>query len=49
MEEAESSHILQALWETGGVVGGPNGAAARLGVPRTTLVSKMRRLGLQMR
>jgi transcriptional regulator with GAF, ATPase, and Fis domain len=44
LEEAESSHILQTLRETGGVVGGPNGAAARLGVRRTTLISKMRRL-----
>jgi formate hydrogenlyase transcriptional activator len=46
LEEAESSHILETLRETGGVVGGPNGAAARLGVRRTTLISKMRRLGL---
>jgi formate hydrogenlyase transcriptional activator len=46
LEEAESSHILQTLRQTGGVVGGPNGAAARLGVRRTTLISKMRRLGL---
>jgi formate hydrogenlyase transcriptional activator len=44
LEEAESSHILQALRQTGGVVGGPNGAAARLGLRRTTLISKMRRL-----
>jgi hypothetical protein len=34
------------LLETGGVVGGSNGAAARLGLPRTTLISKMRRLGI---
>jgi transcriptional regulator with GAF, ATPase, and Fis domain len=47
LEEAESSHILQTLQETGGVAGGPNGAAARLGVRRTTLISKMRRLGLK--
>jgi formate hydrogenlyase transcriptional activator len=46
LEEAESSHILQTLLQTGGVVGGPNGAAARLGVRRTTLISKMRRLGI---
>jgi formate hydrogenlyase transcriptional activator len=46
LEEAESLHILQTLRQTGGVVGGPNGAAARLGVRRTTLISKMRRLGL---
>jgi formate hydrogenlyase transcriptional activator len=47
LEEAESSHILQTLRQTGGVVGGPNGAAARLGVRRTTLVSKMRRLRIK--
>ena len=47
LEEAESSHILQTLRETGGVVGGPNGAAARLGVRRTTLISKMRRLRIK--
>jgi len=46
LEEAESSHILQTLRQTGGVVGGPNGAAARLGLCRTTLIAKMRRLGL---
>ena len=46
MEEAERSHILQVLEQTAGIVGGPNGAAARLGMPRTTLLSKMRRLGM---
>jgi transcriptional regulator with GAF, ATPase, and Fis domain len=46
LEQAESSHILQTLQQTEGVVGGPNGAAARLGLPRTTLISKMRRLGI---
>ena len=46
LEDAERSHILQTLQQTGGVVGGPNGAAARLGLRRTTLISKMRRLGI---
>lgn len=46
LEEAERSHILQMLQQTEGVVSGPNGAAARLGVRRTTLISKMRRLGI---
>src|SRR6202795_3672926 len=46
LEEAERSHILQTLQQTEGVVGGPNGAAARLGVLRTTLISKMKRLGI---
>src|SRR5713101_5724451 len=46
LEEAERSHILQTLLRTEGVVGGPNGAAARLGLKRTTLISIMRRLGI---
>jgi formate hydrogenlyase transcriptional activator len=46
LEEAESSHIVQTLLQTEGVVGGPNGAATRLGLPRTTLIAKMRRLGI---
>ncbi len=46
LEQAESSHILQTLQQTKGVIGGRNGAAVRLGVPRTTLISKMRRLGI---
>ena len=44
--EAEREHIVQALRETKGMVGGPNGAAARLGMKRTTLQSKMRKLGI---
>jgi formate hydrogenlyase transcriptional activator len=44
--EAERSHILQTLQKTGGVLGGRNGAAMRLGLPRTTLISKMKRLGI---
>jgi formate hydrogenlyase transcriptional activator len=44
LEDAERSHILQALEQTKGVVGGPDGAASRLGLRRTTLLSKMRRL-----
>jgi formate hydrogenlyase transcriptional activator len=46
LEEADRSHILQALLGAEGVVGGPNGAAARLGVKRTTLISMMRRLSI---
>jgi len=44
--EAERDHILNALRESNWVVGGAAGAAARLGVKRTTLVSKMRKRGL---
>ena len=46
LEEAERSHILQTLLRAEGIVGGPNGAAARLGLKRTTLISMMRRLGI---
>ena len=46
LEEAERRHIVQTLMRTEGVVGGPNGAAARLGLKRTTLISMMRRLGI---
>src|SRR5438445_5020537 len=49
LEEAERSHILQTLQQTEGMVGGRDGAAARLGLPRTTLISKMRRLGVVSR
>src|SRR6202051_3754926 len=46
LEEADRSHILQTLQQTVGVVGGRDGAAARLGLKRTTLISMMRRLGI---
>jgi formate hydrogenlyase transcriptional activator len=46
LEDADRSHILQTLQQTDGVVGGPNGAAARLGLARGTLISKMQRLGI---
>jgi transcriptional regulator with GAF, ATPase, and Fis domain len=46
LEEAECNHILKTLNETNWVIGGPKGAAKRLGVNRTTLNSKIRKLGL---
>jgi len=46
LEEAERDHILRALEQTGWVIGGAGGAAARLGLKRTSLVSTMRRLGI---
>jgi transcriptional regulator with GAF, ATPase, and Fis domain len=46
LDEAERSHILQTLEQTDGVIGGRNGAAVRLGLPRTTLIAKMHRLGI---
>jgi len=45
-ESAERDHILKALEACNWVVGGAFGAAARLGVKRTTLMDKMRRRGL---
>jgi formate hydrogenlyase transcriptional activator len=43
---AERSHIIRILRETGGILSGPHGAARRLGLKRTTLQSKMQRLGI---
>jgi formate hydrogenlyase transcriptional activator len=43
---AEREHIVRVLHETRGVLSGPNGAAQRLGLKRTTLQSKMHRLGI---
>jgi len=40
------SLILQTLEDTDWMIGGPDGAAARLGLPRTTLISKMKKLGI---
>jgi len=44
--EAERAHIREALRQVNGVVGGRNGAASRLGMARTTLISRMRKLGI---
>ena len=44
--DAERAHILAALEGTRWMVGGRNGAAARLGLPRTTLIAKMQKLGI---
>jgi formate hydrogenlyase transcriptional activator len=46
LSEAEREHIVRVLRETGGVLSGPSGAAQRLGLKRTTLQSKMSRLGI---
>jgi formate hydrogenlyase transcriptional activator len=46
LEDAERDHILRALDQTDWVIGGARGAAARLGLKRTSLVSTMRRLGI---
>ena len=45
-EDAAREHIIEVLRLTSGVVGGPLGAATRLGLKRTTLLSKMEKLGI---
>jgi transcriptional regulator with GAF, ATPase, and Fis domain len=49
LAETERSLILDVLKQTNGVVSGPNGAASRLGLPRTSLASRMRKLGIVQR
>ncbi|PYV98634.1 MAG: Fis family transcriptional regulator [Acidobacteria bacterium] len=46
MEDAERDHICKTLEQTGWVVAGPNGAAARLGMKRSTLYFRMQKLGI---
>ena len=46
LENSEKEHILRVLRETGGMISGPTGAAQRLGIKRTTLQSRMLRLGI---
>ena len=44
--DAEREHIIAALQETAWIVGGPKGAAARLGMKRSMLYWKMKKLGI---
>jgi formate hydrogenlyase transcriptional activator len=46
LESLEREHILRVLRETGGVISGLRGAAARLGMKRTTLQSRMQKMGI---
>jgi formate hydrogenlyase transcriptional activator len=46
LEDAERDHILKTLEQTRWVVSGPNGAAARLGIKRSTLYFRMQKLGI---
>src|SRR4029077_7640237 len=48
-KDYERALILHILEAAGWVVGGPHGAAARLGLKRTTLVTKMKKLGISRR
>jgi len=49
LETAEREHILRVLRECKGMIGGSGGAAERLGLKRTTLNSKLKKLGIQKR
>jgi formate hydrogenlyase transcriptional activator len=46
LDEVDRDYILRVLGERDWVVGGPGGAAQHLGLPRTTLISKMKKLGI---
>jgi len=46
LEDSDRALIVETLEQTGWIVGGPRGAAAKLGLKRTTLLAKMRRLGI---
>jgi transcriptional regulator with GAF, ATPase, and Fis domain len=47
LHAAERDHIVRALREAKGIIGGPGGAAERLGLKPTTLNSKMKKLGIE--
>jgi formate hydrogenlyase transcriptional activator len=49
LEEVERAYILQVLRDANWVIGGPQGAAARLGLRRTTLIYRMEKLGIPRR
>src|ERR1700747_1007385 len=46
LEDSDRTLIVETVEQAGGIVGGPRGAAAKLGLKRTTLLAKMRRLGI---
>jgi formate hydrogenlyase transcriptional activator len=46
LQDAEREHILKALRESRGLISGPEGAGARLGMKRTTVNPKMHKLGV---
>ena len=49
LADADREHILETLEQTDWMIGGQDGAASRLGLPRTTLIYKMRKLGIEIR
>jgi transcriptional regulator with GAF, ATPase, and Fis domain len=46
LEDSDRALIVETLEQASWIVGGPRGAAAKLGLKRTTLLAKMRRLGI---
>lgn len=46
LESLERQYIIRVLRETGGTIAGPRGAAVRLGMKRTTLQSKILKMGI---
>jgi transcriptional regulator with GAF, ATPase, and Fis domain len=49
LADADREHILETWEQTGWLIGGQDGTANRLGLPRTTLIYKMRKLGIETR
>jgi len=49
LADADRDHILETLEQVNWLIGGQSGAANRLGLPRTTLIYKMRKLGIETR
>jgi formate hydrogenlyase transcriptional activator len=49
LADADREHIVETLQQTNWMIGGQGGAANRLGLPRTTLIYKMRKLGIETR
>jgi formate hydrogenlyase transcriptional activator len=49
LADADREHIVETLNQTNWLIGGQDGAANRLGLPRTTLIYKMRKLGIETR
>jgi formate hydrogenlyase transcriptional activator len=49
LADADREHILETLEQVNWLIGGQDGAANRLGLPRTTLIYKMRKLGIETR
>jgi formate hydrogenlyase transcriptional activator len=48
LAEVDKNEIIRVLKEVGGVIGGPNGAACRLNLKRTTLITRIKKLGIDV-